>query len=299
MEHIEEAGIHSGDSACVLPTITFGPELLETIERQTKLIAEELHVVGLMNIQYAIKDGDLYVLEVNPRASRTIPFVSKAIGVPLAKLATKVMLGKTLQELGFVKPIRPKHISVKEAVFPFNRFPNVDILLGPEMKSTGEVMGIDHSFGMAFAKSQMAAGFKMPLSGRVFISVHDAYKDRIVPVAESFARMGFRISATQGTAERLRGHGVEAETILKVSEGRPNVVDRIKNGDIQLVINVSLGRRASRNDAYHIRRGALVYNILYTTTISGARALAEAIDALQREPWDVMPLQAYHGKMGK
>ncbi len=297
MEHIEEAGIHSGDSACALPAITFGPELLETIERQTKLIAKELHVVGLMNIQYAIKDGNLYVLEVNPRASRTIPFVSKAIGVPLAKLATKVMLGKTLQELGFTKPIRPKHISVKEAVFPFNRFPNVDILLGPEMKSTGEVMGIDHSFGLAFAKSQMAAGFKMPLAGRVFLSVHDAYKDRIVPVAEAFARMGFKISATRGTAESLRGHGIEAETILKVSEGRPNVVDRIKNGDIQLVINVSLGRRASRSDAYHIRRGALVYNVLYTTTISGARALAEAIDALRKEPWDVTPLQAYHGKI--
>jgi carbamoyl-phosphate synthase large subunit len=294
MEHIEEAGIHSGDSACVLPTITFSPELLETIERQTKRIAEELNVIGLMNIQYAIKDGDLYVLEVNPRASRTIPFVSKAIGVPLAKLATKVMLGKTLQELGFTKPIRPKHISVKEAVFPFNRFPNVDILLGPEMKSTGEVMGIDHSFGLAFAKSQMAAGFKMPLSGKVFLSVHDVYKDRIVPVAEAFARMGFRITATRGTAARLREHGVPVETILKVSEGRPNVIDHIKNGDIQLVINVSLGRRSSRKDAYHIRRGALVYNVLYTTTISGARALTEAIDALQREPWDVTPLQAYH-----
>jgi len=295
MEHIEEAGIHSGDSACVLPTITFSPELLETIERQTKQIAEELHVVGLMNIQYAIKDGDLYVLEVNPRASRTIPFVSKAIGVPLAKLATKVMLGKTLQELGFTKPVRPKHISVKEAVFPFNRFPNVDILLGPEMKSTGEVMGIDHSFGLAFAKSQMAAGFKMPLSGRVFLSVHDHYKERIVPVAEVFARMGFRIAATGGTAARLREHGVPVETILKVSEGRPNVVDHIKNGDSQLVINVSLGRRSSR-DAYHIRRGALLYNVLYTTTISGARALAEAIDALRKEPWDVTPLQAYHRK---
>jgi len=293
MEHIEEAGIHSGDSACVLPTITFSPELLETIERQTKLIAEELHVIGLMNIQYAIKDGELYVLEVNPRASRTIPFVSKAIGVPLAKLATKVMLGKTLQDLGFTKPIRPKHISVKEAVFPFNRFPNVDILLGPEMKSTGEVMGIDHSFGLAFAKSQMAAGFKMPLSGRVFLSVHGHYKDRIVDVAKDFARMGFQIAATGGTAARLREHGVPVETILKVSEGRPNVVDHIKNGDIQLVINVSLGRRSSR-DAYHIRRGALLYNVLYTTTISGARATAMAIYALRKEPWDVTPLQAYH-----
>ncbi|MBU1184992.1 MAG: carbamoyl-phosphate synthase large subunit [Proteobacteria bacterium] len=296
MEHIEEAGIHSGDSACVLPTITFGLELLETIERQTKRIAAELHVVGLMNIQYAIKNGELYVLEVNPRASRTIPFVSKAIGVPLAKLATKVMLGKTLKELGFTKPIRPEHISVKEAVFPFNRFPNVDILLGPEMKSTGEVMGIDRSFGLAFAKSQMAAGFKMPLSGRVFISVHDFYKDRIVRVAEAFARMGFQIVATQGTAERLRTHGVPVETILKVSEGRPHVVDHIKNGDIQIVINVSLGRRSSRKDAYHIRRGALLYNVLYTTTISGARALTEAIGALRNEPWEVAPLQAYHRK---
>jgi len=204
------------------------------------------------------------------------------------------MLGKTLQELGFTKTIRPKHISVKEAVFPFNRFPNADILLGPEMKSTGEVMGIDHSFGLAFAKSQMAAGFNMPLSGRIFLSVHDHYQDRIVPVAKLFAGMGFRIAATVGTAERLRAHGVPVETILKVSEGRPNVVDHIKNGDIQLVINVSLGRRSSL-DAYHIRRGALLYNVPYTTTISGARATAEAIDALRKETWDVAPLQAYHG----
>jgi len=204
------------------------------------------------------------------------------------------MLGKTLQELGFTEPIRPKHISVKEAVFPFNRFPNVDILLGPEMKSTGEVMGIGCSFGMAYAKSQMAAGFKMPLKGKVFISVHDCYKDRIIPVAEAFARMGFQITATRGTAERLRAQGVPVETILKVSEGRPNIVDHIKNGDIQLVINLSSYKRSARDDAYHIRRGALVYNVLYTTTISGARALTEAIDALQRDPWDVMPLQSYH-----
>jgi carbamoyl-phosphate synthase large subunit len=297
MEHIEEAGIHSGDSACSLPAVSFSPELIGRIERQTKRIAEALGVVGLMNIQYAIKDGELYLLEVNPRASRTVPFVSKVIGVPLAKLATKVMLGKTLQELGFTEPIRPGHIAVKEAVFPFNRFPNADILLGPEMKSTGEVMGIDHSFGLAFAKSQMAAGFKMPLAGRVFLSVHDHYKERIVPVAEAFARMGFRICATRGTAERLREHGVEAETVLKVNEGRPHVVDRIKNGDIQLVINLSLGRRSSR-DAYHIRRGTLLYNVLYTTTISGARALVEAIGDLQKEPWDVAPLQDYHRKEG-
>ncbi len=290
MEHIEEAGIHSGDSACVLPTMTFSADMLAKIEAQTRAIAQELGVVGLMNIQYAIKDDALYLLEVNPRASRTVPFVSKATGVPLAKLATKVMLGKSLEELGFTKPVRPRHISVKEAVFPFSRFPNVDILLGPEMKSTGEVMGIDRSFGLAFAKSQMAAGFHIPLSGKVFMSVHDFYKEKLVPVARSFAEMGFRIVATGGTAAVLRGRGVDVETINKVSEGRPNVVDFIKNGELQIVVNVSLGRRSSV-DAYHIRRGALLYNVLYTTTLSGARALAEAVHSLQREPWGVTPLQ--------
>jgi len=295
MEHIEEAGIHSGDSACVLPPITFSRELLETIEEQTKLIARELGVVGLMNIQYAVKDDVLYVLEVNPRASRTIPFVSKAIGVPLAKLATKIMLGKSLQDLGFTKTIWPEHISVKEAVFPFNRFPNVDVLLGPEMKSTGEVMGIDRSFGMAFAKSQMAAGFHLPLKGSVFISVHDFHKDKIVPIAGAFQNMGFHIMATRGTAAHLKRFGVKTETILKVSEGRPHVIDRIKNGDIQVVINTSVGRRSTL-DAYHIRRGALVYNVLYTTTIAGARALSDAIMALNKEKWEVYPLQEYHNK---
>jgi len=293
MEHIEEAGIHSGDSACVLPAMTFSADMLARIEAQTKAIAKELHVVGLMNIQYAIKNNELYLLEVNPRASRTVPFVSKATGVPLAKLATKVMLGKSLKELGFIEPVRPRHISVKEAVFPFNRFPNVDILLGPEMKSTGEVMGIDHSFGLAFAKSQMAAGFPIPLSGKVFMSVHDFYKEKLVPVARSFAEMGFTIVATGGTAAVLRDHGVDVETVNKVSEGRPNVVDFIKNGEMQIVINVSLGRRSSV-DAYHIRRGALLYNVLYTTTLSGARALTEAVHALQRESWGVTPLQDYH-----
>ena len=295
MEHIEEAGIHSGDSACVLPTMTFSRGILEKITEQTKAIAEELHVIGLMNIQYAIKGGELYVLEVNPRASRTVPFVSKATGVPLAKLATKVMLGKTLKELGFTEPVRPAHISVKEAVFPFNRFPDVDILLGPEMKSTGEVMGIDRSFGMAFAKAQMAAGFSIPLSGTVFLSVHDFYKERVVGIAESFAQKGFRIAATRGTAATLRKYGVSTDTINKVSEGRPHVVDLIKNKDVQIVINVSLGRRSSA-DAYHIRKGALRHNILYTTTIAGARALAEAVGAMQRESWGVEPLQGYHAR---
>jgi carbamoyl-phosphate synthase large subunit len=248
-----------------------------------------------MNIQYAVKDGVLYVLEVNPRASRTVPFVSKAIGVPLARLATKVMIGKTLRELGFTETVRPAHVSVKEAVFPFSRFPNVDILLGPEMKSTGEVMGIDRSFGMAFAKSQMAAGFRLPKEGRVFVSVHDRHKDSIVPVADAFRRMGFEIWATRGTAARLERSGVRARTVLKVSEGRPHVVDYIKNGDIQVVINTTVGRQSSR-DAYHIRRGALLYNLLYTTTIAGARALAEAFQALQRGDWSVAPLQEYHAQ---
>ena len=293
MEHIEEAGIHSGDSACILPPLTISAGLLELIEKQTIMLAAELKVVGLMNIQYAIKEGTLYVLEVNPRASRTVPFVSKAIGVPLAKLATKVMLGRTLPQLGFTKTIKPEYVSVKEAVFPFNRFPNVDILLGPEMKSTGEVMGIDHSFGLAFAKSQMAAGFKMPLTGTVFISAHDYHKDKIVPIAKTFQEIGFKILATRGTAEHLEKHGIKAQLVFKVSEGRPNIVDHIKNGDISMVINTSLGRKSTR-DAYHIRRGALTYNILYTTTIAGARALCEATQAIINEDWQVCSLQEYH-----
>ena len=295
MEHIEEAGIHSGDSACILPPVTISSEIMELIEKQTKMLAKEIGVVGLMNIQYAVKDGILYVLEVNPRASRTAPFVSKAIGVPLAKLATKVMLGKSLKELGFTEAPKPKHVSVKEAVFPFNRFPDVDILLGPEMKSTGEVMGIDHSFGLAFAKSQMAAGFKMPTKGSIFISVHDYHKDKIVPVAKSFQDLGFKILATTGTAKHLISNGIEAVIIHKVSEGRPNVVDHIKNGDIQMVINTSVGRKSSR-DAYHVRRGALTYNILYTTTLAGAKALSEATKAIIDEDWQVCSLQEYHKK---
>jgi len=295
MEHIEEAGIHSGDSACILPPVTIAPSMMELIDAQTKLLAAELGVVGLMNIQYAIKDKELYVLEVNPRASRTVPFVSKAVGVPLAKLATRVMLGKTLQELNFTKTIVPRHVSVKEAVFPFNRFPGADILLGPEMKSTGEVMGIDRSFGMAFAKSQMAAGFPMPSSGSVFISVHDRHKAGIADVAASFAKLGFGILATSGTAAYLNGRGIAAETVRKVSEGRPHVVDLIKNGDIQMVINTSAGRKSTQ-DAYSIRRGALSYNILYTTTLAGARALAEAAKAWKKEDWGVRPLQEYYRK---
>jgi len=293
MEHIEEAGIHSGDSACILPPLTLPPELLELIEKQTKMLAAELRVIGLMNIQYAVKDGILYVLEVNPRASRTVPFVSKALGVPLAKIATKVMLGKTLSELGFTSTLKPRHVSVKEAVFPFNRFPEVDLLLGPEMKSTGEVMGIDNSFGLAFAKSQLAAGFPLPLSGTVFISVHNNHKEGIVPVAKSLAELGYMVLATAGTADYLRRQGIDTMVVKKLSEGRPNVLDFIKNGAIKMVINTSLGGKAARDSSY-IRRGALTYNILYTTTLAGARALSEAAKALAISDWQVCPLQEYH-----
>jgi len=293
MEHIEEAGIHSGDSACMLPPASLSKKLLETIEHQTKLIAGELSVVGLMNIQYAVKDDTLYVLEVNPRASRTVPFVSKAIGMPLAKLATRVMLGKSLNELGFTGPVRPEHVAVKESVFPFNRFPEADVILGPEMKSTGEVMGIDYSFGIAFAKAQMAAGFNLPLKGNVFISVHDHHKDRIAPVARRLQDNGFHILATAGTASHLRDEGIKAKTIKKVSQGRPHVVDYVKNGNIQMVVNTGMGHRSTL-DGYHIRRNALTYNIPYTTTIAGAIAISEAISALQKEEWQVCSLQDYH-----
>ena len=293
MEHIEEAGIHSGDSACVLPPTSLPRKIIQLIERQTKMIASELGVVGLMNIQYAIKDGEVFVLEVNPRASRTVPFVSKAIGVPIAKLATKVMLGHSLKSLGFTKKIIPAHVSVKESVFPFKRFPNINIALGPEMKSTGEVMGIDTSFELAFAKSQLAAGAELPISGAVFISVHDFYKERIVPVARSFIALGFSILSTTGTAAYLNAHGVDVKTVLKVSEGRPNVVDYIKNGHIQLVINTSIGRRPSE-DAYHLRQSAIRYNIPYSTTIAASKAMTEAIRALQRKQLRVCALQDYY-----
>jgi len=293
MEHIEQAGIHSGDSACVLPPISISQELQEEVRRQTRMLAAELGVVGLMNIQYAIQKGQIFLLEVNPRASRTIPFVSKAIGVPLAKLATKVMLGKSLKELGFVKEVEPRHLSVKESVFPFSRFPNVDILLGPEMKSTGEVMGIGDSFGIAFAKGQAAVGYDLPTGGTVFVSVRDIDKPGLVPVARRFSELGFRLIATRGTADFLRDHGIPVDNVFKLREGRPHVMDHIKNGQIQLVINTSLGKETS-SDSYEIRRTTLVYNIPYTTTIAGARALAEAVSALQDGDWDVKTIQEYH-----
>ena len=293
MEHIEEAGIHSGDSACALPPITLEEEVIEEIKRQTKLIAQELGVIGLMNIQYAIKDGKIYVLEVNPRASRTIPFVSKAIGVPLAKLATKVMLGKSLEELVFTEEITPEYISVKEAVFPFNRFPRVDTLLGPEMKSTGEVMGIDSNFGLAFAKAQFGVGFELPREGNVFLSVRDRDKRALVPVARKLIEMGFKILATRGTSKYLEAEGIENKKVNKIREGRPHVVDYIKNGEIQLVINTSMGKKTV-SDSYKIRRATLLYNIPYATTISGANALVDGIAAIKEGNWGVRHIQEYH-----
>ncbi|WP_456369805.1 carbamoyl-phosphate synthase large subunit [Thermodesulfatator atlanticus] len=294
MEHIEEAGIHSGDSACVLPPISIDRDLIEEIKAATKALAKELNVVGLMNIQFAIKGKELYVLEVNPRASRTIPFVSKAIGVPLARLATWVMMGKSLKEIGFTKEIEPRHVSVKEAVFPFRRFPGVDVLLGPEMKSTGEVMGIDFDFGMAFAKAQLAAGMRLPTEGKVFLSVKDQDKPLAVPIAKELVELGFKIVATKGTAKVLRISGVPVEEIPKISEKvRPNAIDMLKNGEFSLVINTAEGKE-SRQDAYLIRRYAMELEVPYATTISCAKAMVQAIKRLKEARLEVRPLQEYY-----
>ena len=293
MEHIEEAGIHSGDSACVLPPYTLKPDQIERIRSNTYALARELGVQGLMNIQYAIKDNILYVLEVNPRASRTIPFVSKATGVPWAKVATRVMLGISLQSQGLTREIVPAHISVKESVFPFLRFPGVDTLLGPEMKSTGEVMGIDQSFGLAFAKSQLGAGSDLPLSGTVFISIKDQDKKMILSPAQKLYNLGFKIMATSGTSRFFDQAGIPNQMVNKVREGRPHVVDRMKNGEIQLVINTTIGSK-SVSESYSIRQTALVHRIPYTTTVAGARATAEAIEALQQKKISVRTIQEYH-----
>ena len=295
MEHIEAAGVHSGDSACVLPPINIDAKMMSEIIHATKAMAAELKVIGLMNVQYAIKDQQLYVLEVNPRASRTIPFVSKATGKPLAKLATKVMLGKTLADLGFIHEAVPEHISVKEAVMPFDRFPDVDTLLGPEMKSTGEVMGIDSAFGFAYAKAQLGAGNKLPISGTVFISVKDGDKPGVLAVASQFERLGFYILATQGTSIFLNQHHIPCKTINKVSLGRPHVVDAIKNGEVQIIINSGLGG-VTKRDGYEIRRAAIKYNIPYATTLSGAMAMCKGISALKYKAISVKTIQEFHGQ---
>ena len=293
MEHIEEAGIHSGDSACVLPPYSISQPILDEIVSATKAMALELNVVGLMNVQYAIKNNRLFVLEVNPRASRTIPFVSKATGIPLAKIATKVMLGKTLKELGIVSERIPSHVSVKEAVLPFSRFPDVDTLLGPEMKSTGEVMGIDSDFGSAYAKSQFGAGQLLPDQGTVFISVKDNDKQAILPVASQFNDMGFTIMATRGTSSFLENQGITNKLVNKVSIGRPHVVDAIMNKEIQLIINTPSGGETKR-DGYVIRRAAIKFNIPYTTTIAGAIAMCKGITALKKKQLSVKTIQEYN-----
>ena len=293
MEHIEEAGIHSGDSSCSLPPYSLAPSLIETIKEHTYRLAKELQVVGLINIQLAIQGDSIYILEVNPRASRTIPFVSKAIGVPLAKLATKVMAGKSLRELGFTQERIVRHMAVKEAVFPFIKFPGVDSILGPEMKSTGEVMGIDSAFGKAFAKSQLSTDGGLPRKGKVFISVRDKDKPAVLKIARELVRLGFQLLATRGTGEYLRGAGLAVESVLKYKEGRPHIVDHIKNGEVALVINTPEGK-ASQHDSYYIRRNALVYNLPYYTTIAGAWAATQGIKAILEGQLEVLSLQEYH-----
>ena len=293
MEHIEEAGVHSGDSACSLPPVTLSAELLAEISRQTVLLGKALEVKGLMNVQFAVREGEIFILEVNPRASRTIPFVSKAIGVPLAGLAARVMVGRSLSELGFTEPVIPEHVSVKEAVFPFIKFPGVDALLGPEMRSTGEVMGIADGFPLAYAKAQLAAGMRIPVEGTALLSVKDSDKKAVLPVAEKLHRMGFEIIATGGTRDFLEGNGIPARFVRKVREGRPHVVDAIINGEVTLVINTVSGKGAIA-DSYSIRRSAVDHNIAYFTTVPGARAAVMGIEALRRENWDVKPLQDFH-----
>jgi carbamoyl-phosphate synthase large subunit len=293
MEHIEEAGIHSGDSACVIPTFSLSQKVLDEISSATRAMARELNVRGLMNVQFAVKGEDVYVLEVNPRASRTVPFVSKAIGVPLAKLAAKIMAGKTLPELGFTKEIVPKHFSVKEAVFPFLRYQGMDISLGPEMKSTGEVMGMDIDLGLAYAKSQMAAPPPLPKKGNVFISVKDSDKESVIPVVREFVKLGFGIISTSGTAEALVKAKIKVKKVFKLHEGRPNVLDRVKNGDISFIINTPSGK-IPREHEVTIRNAALAQKIPIMTTVRAAQASANGIRSLQKSKLQVRSLQEYH-----
>jgi carbamoyl-phosphate synthase large subunit len=293
MEHIERAGVHSGDSACSLPPYSIDRLVQDEIRRQTVALARELGVVGLMNVQFAVKARVVYVLEVNPRASRTVPFVSKAIGVPLAKIAARCMVGRTLAEQGLTEEIVPAHVNVKEAVFPFIKFPGVDTVLGPEMKSTGEVMGIDASFGAAFAKAQVAAGTLLPTAGRAFISVPESDYDGVLPVARMLARAGFTLIATRGTAAYLRAAGLTAEDVNKVSDGRPHIVDALQRGDVALVVNTPSGAESVR-DAFPIRRSALECRVPYFTTLAAAAAAAEGIELMRRGPFTVRPLQEHH-----
>jgi carbamoyl-phosphate synthase large subunit len=299
MQHIEEAGIHSGDSACSLPPFSLSAEIIAELKKETRAMALELGVLGLINVQYAVKNGQIYVLEVNPRASRTVPFVSKAIGIPLAKVATKVTMGISLKKLGLLQEPVIKHLAIKEAVFPFVKFPGVDTILGPEMKSTGEVMGIDRHFGMAFAKSQLAVSGNLPLKGMAFLSVRDEDKRAAVPVAQKLHQLGFQLMATRGTCKALQEAGLPVEFVYKVIEReRPHIVDHMKNGRVQMVIN-TVGDKKSQVDSYSIRRTAVTRGIPYFTTLSGAGAAVEGIEALLKQELTVVPLQEYHKGRGQ
>jgi carbamoyl-phosphate synthase large subunit len=293
MEHIEEAGVHSGDSACSMPPYSLSAAIIEEIKLQAKALAKELNVKGLMNVQFAVKDRDVFVLEVNPRASRTIPYVSKAVGIPFAQLAAKIMVGRTLEDMGVTSERVISHVAVKEAVFPFDRFPGVDTILGPEMKSTGEVMGIDTDFGLAYAKAQAASSNRIPSAGKIFISVKDKDKHVTIEIARRLLQLGFALVATKGTAKYLSEHDIKVEVINKVTEGRPHIVDLIKNRQIHFIINTVTGAQAQR-DSFSIRRSALQYRIPYTTTISGARAVVNAIEMLSVKPLTIKSLQQYH-----
>jgi len=293
LEHIEFAGVHSGDAAMVLPPHTLSQRVINLIREYTYAMARELKVIGLMNVQYAVKGDTVYVLEVNPRASRTVPFVSKAVGVPLAKLAARVMAGKTLKQLKFTQEVWPDHWAVKESVFPFNRFHGQDILLSPEMRSTGEVMGLDDDLGIAYAKSQMAAGAALPEAGRVFISVSDTHKDEAAEVARQYADLGFELIATGGTAALLEKAGLTVRRICKLAEGRPNAVDLLKNREIQIVINAPSGA-TPQADGVKIRTTAVYTGTPIMTTLSGAKAAALGIAALRKNGYDVKTLQEYH-----
>ncbi len=297
MEHIEEAGVHSGDSACSLPPHSLKPAIVAEMERQTVELARALNVIGLMNVQFAIQNDTIYILEVNPRASRTVPFVAKVVGLPVAGIAAEVMAGRPLASFGLTRPVLD-HIAVKEAVFPFARFPGVDPVLGPEMRSTGEVMGIDRDYAIAFAKSQLGGGAKLPLSGTVFVSVKDSDKEKVVAPVKELAEMGFRIIATRGTKRHLDAHGIPAERVNKVLEGRPHIVDAITNGEVDIVFNTTEGAKALA-DSFSIRRSALLYHIPYYTTLAGALAVTKAIRALRAGGLKVAPLQSYIGKRAR
>jgi carbamoyl-phosphate synthase large subunit len=292
MEHIELAGIHSGDSACVIPPISIPPKHLDTIYEYTRRIATELHVVGLMNIQYAIADDTVYVLEANPRASRTVPLVSKVCNVPMARMATQLMLGKKLADLD-LRPKNIPHFGVKEAVFPFNMFPEVDPILGPEMRSTGEVLGMADSFGRAYYKSQEAAQQKLPEEGTVLITVTESDRPAVLELARQFDSLGFKIRATNGTHRFLTENGILSQLILKMNEGRPNILDAIKNNEIHLVINTPSGKLSKHDDSY-IRKAAIRYKVPYITTLAAGLAAARGIAASRKKPTAVKSLQDYH-----